>query len=62
MRHVSGAAVSVPSDSTASQPMVRSIARRLGREPGRRQPVSIETDARLRAAHVRTASFRPELY
>ena len=51
-----------PADTIASTGKIRSIARRFGREAGRRRPVSIETDAKLRAAHVRAAGFRAELY
>ena len=53
---------SEPIDGAKLPGKARSIARFFGRETGRRRPVSIETDARLRAAHVRAAAFRPELY
>ena len=56
------ATTTAPADTIASTGKIRSIARLFGREAGRRRPVSIETDAKLRAAHVRAASFRPELY
>ena len=42
----------------------RATVRILGhrRSNGRRRPLSIEADAKLRTAHIRHAAFRPELY